>query len=184
MSRDDWEDDEPRRSSRRWEEDWDDEPGPARSAVVTASGIIVMMLGCLAVLGGLCGGFGVFAATIDEANRGGGRPEARVVLLVGLLVCLVTLLWGVGGLVAGTGILSRRRWARTLAMLLNSVAALAGVAFLIGAGVVCFGASIHGPEVGVIVVYLFYLGLGLFFLGYAVWSFMVLLSSRYSVEFH
>jgi hypothetical protein len=104
-------------------------------------------------------------------------------MIIALVVSMIILFWGVGAIASGIGMLNRRRWARVLTLILGGFGAVAGLILLFVAAAVCF-APAFGPQAGfMIVIYLLYLFLGLLFLGYCLWTYLILLSSRYAVEF-
>ena len=186
MSRaeDDWEQEQPRRRMDRWGEEeperrYGQEAGPERSGVVTTAGVITLILGSTVLLIGLCGTGLMFIAVADELDRGRGGPE----IIFGLLIGFFVLLWSGAAIAAGFGLLNRRHWGRVLALILGGFGALIGIALLVIAVVLWFVP--HSPrEVGgVIVGYLIVLFLGLLFLAYSLWIFLVLLNARYAQEF-
>lgn len=130
MPRDPWEDDDDRRRRRRdddddYEDDFIDRRfrRAAQSGAVTAVGIINIIDGTLAVLGGLC--LGVIWTQVTQNFRGG--PEAGLMGIVsGVIVMLALLILVVGTLeiIAGVGVLNRKNWARILTLVLGGVASV------------------------------------------------------------
>ena len=156
---DDYED-RPRRRSRDdddmdEDEDFDDEPrgrsrrgGGSASGRVTGVGVISIVLGSLVTLASFCfllGGLFFAGAANDirnmpnmkmpnnanvNVNAGAGFFavfEARIII-VGILI----LVFGIGQIMSGVGVLRRRQWGRILCMVIAGFYAVAAIFTLIG----------------------------------------------------
>jgi hypothetical protein len=104
---------------------------PRRPGSVTASGVLLIVLGLLIAL------FGVMAAIVGAAlpalrsspdfiDQVGTLPESfgTFVLLLGAIL----LAWGVAEVLAGAFVLQRRTWARIAGIVVGILGALAGLA--------------------------------------------------------
>lgn len=192
MSRDDaWDDeDRPRRRSRaRYDDDDDDfdierlrlRRSAAPSGAVTGIGVVSIILGCLDLLAGLCMLLG--AAFVGELGRQGGIgiPElagGHLVVVVALI--LMVVLWGILAVTSGIGVLNRKQWARILLLILSALGAAVGMLIILGA-VNELNAGANNPETMMGVFIWFALAAAL--IGFAIWAYVVLLSSRNSSEF-
>ncbi|MFI5262696.1 MAG: hypothetical protein ACHQZR_09110 [Candidatus Limnocylindrales bacterium] len=104
---------------------------PEASVTVALAGVLLLILGMLVSLGGLALlVLGAFARTaIDDAIRNGNLSSysADIISFVeGVIVVfgVVVLLYGLGELVAGIGVLRKRGWGRVLGIVLAAVAGL------------------------------------------------------------
>jgi hypothetical protein len=192
MSRDtDWEEEKPNRRMDRWgDEDSERNERPARapysgrSGAVTAAGIVTLILGSLVLLGSLCVGAGVLIAGADEMHPAGMGPDEQVAVLIALIICVLTMLWGVAAVASGIGVIGRRNWARVLTLILGGFGAGGGLLFLFVAVAAWFAPDKGGPERGMLIIgilMLLFAGLGL--VAYCFWVYVVLLSSRCAAEF-
>jgi hypothetical protein len=188
---DDWKETRPRRRGDRWAED-DSEPDyrpfpprrAARSGVVTALGVVTLLLGILVLLAGLCAGAGIMLAAADEMHGGPGGDQGGLVF--GLLICLAISLWGGSALASGIGLISRRAWARVLTLIVAGLAALGGLILLFFSVAAWFAPNMamEGPERGILIVGSFILLFGgLILLGYCLWAYLILPRSVYGQEF-
>jgi hypothetical protein len=100
------------------------------SGAVTAAGVLTMIFGAVTAAQGT---WAIFAGIGWLANAGN-EPWWPVITFFGLLpivaIMLGTsfLLFGVLALLAGLGVVRRRRWARTVTFVVAGLAALTGVA--------------------------------------------------------
>jgi hypothetical protein len=196
---DDWDDDDdrPRRRRDRYgEEDDDYDRGRSRrryagerSGAVTAIAVISFVMGGLVLLFGICALIGLLAVTGEMGRVGGGGmmalPGFGGGIVFAYIIVLAILLWGIGAIFAGVGIVNRAQWGRVLCLVLAGFAAVVGVLYLIGAISIISAPRIGGPGFndGRGLGFMISLFIGLLFLGYCVWSFAVLLNSRYGAEF-
>jgi hypothetical protein len=187
---DDWVEGSPRRRGDRWAED-DSEPEyrpfrprhSGRSGVVTALGVVTLLLGILVLVAGLCVGAGIMLAAADEMHGGPGGDQGAI---FGLLICLVISLWGGSALASGIGLIGRRAWARVLTLIVAGFAAIGGLILLFFAVAAWFAPNMamEGPERGFLILGSFILLFaGLIFLGYCLWAYLVLPRSAYGQEF-
>jgi hypothetical protein len=189
---DDWDDDEPRPRRRRYGDDIRQDM-PPRSGSVTGAGVtsIIMSVMCL-----LCGGtFGVGGLCCGIAGAGarqGGNilppdlfESAAAVFLTWALVHLVL---GVGLLIGGIVTLNRHNWGRITTLVCGAVAALIGVVqfvFFVMVGAGEFGGGLFGnpdPEARVGQAVMGCAG-ALIYIAYAIFVYIVLLSSHNREEF-
>jgi hypothetical protein len=187
MSRDRYYDDESSPGRGRYADYDDDYYGdqayfrPQRSGAVTGVAIANFVFGGLVILFGLCG----FLAALVEASEGwrpgGGLTGAGFAVF--LVIDLFVLIWAIGAIVAGVGVINRRQWGRVLALILGGIA---GVKSLLAIFLMfmIMGSPARGPFdddrfLGLMVLFM----LALLYLGYCIWTYVVLLSSRYSAEF-
>ena len=152
-----------------------------RSGSVTAVGIVTIIIGSLSALSGLCVLVSVLIASVD---RGGGFAGEQLGFVVGIMIGLVVLLWSIGMIVGGIGVLSRNSWGRILTLV------VAAFGILLGLGcVVLMVVSLAAPEPPRrgpdprIIGFLFSLFLAMIFIGHAVWAFIGLLGHRAASEF-
>jgi hypothetical protein len=201
MSRgDEWDDEEPRERRRRpppdeYEDDYDRgyDRGYAaeRSGAVTGVAVISFVIGGLVLLLGLCGMIGVLAFA-GEAGRQGivGFPGIGGGIAIAMVVIIAIIAWGTGAIIAGIGVVNRRQWGRILTLVLGGFSALVGLLYLIAAIQVlatpmpppAFGGP-PGAGGAKAVTFLVTLLLALVFIGYTIWTYIVLLNSRYAAEF-
>lgn len=193
MSRDrddDW-DDEPReRRRRRREDEYDDDYdrgrdrgyGPERSGAVTGAAVINFVVGGLVLLLGLCL-MVVFVAAAGEFGRRGGFafPGVGGGMAILILFAVGLLSWGLGAIVAGIGVVNRRQWGRVLTLVLGGFGILIGLLFLVGAIQILSNPFAGGGERTL--SFLISLLIAIAFLGHCIWTYIVLLNSRYGAEF-
>jgi hypothetical protein len=188
MSRDRWDDDSSPRRSRY--EEYDDYPEddygrPERSGAVTGVAVISFVLGGLVILFGLCGLLGALVQAGEGMHGPGGgfAGLGNLGFAVAFVILLFILLWGIGAIVAGVGVINRRQWGRVLALVLGGIAAVAGLLSLFAA-VMVMATPALGPFDDIrVMIFMIYLLLAMVFLGYCIWTYVVLLNSRYSAEF-
>ena len=149
-------------------------PGPGRPGGVTAAGILLIILGSLAALGGLLfilGGALLASAGVSEqieerfGEQFGGlfSAAAGVIIIVGL----VAVVYAIFKIIAGAKVLSLRNGWRIAGIVLCAVACVGWVISLIGAiqgneqgfdiGTSEFGAVATGPSIGGIIMALLFL---------------------------
>lgn len=163
---------------------WREEaPLPApRSAVVTAAGVFTMIMGVLGLLLGICSVAGFMMASIMSVDRGGGPRGEFLVILLGMVIAFVILVWGGASLAAGIGLLNRRPWARVLTLILAAVLAIIALMGTAASFIFTFAEVL--PERGArVLMFLLYFGISWLSLLYCVWTYFVLLTSRYREEF-
>jgi hypothetical protein len=198
---DDWDDDDdeerPRRRRRRYErERYDDEDeddyeydrplsrgSRDKSGAVTAIGVINIVLGVLVILVSLCVGFfGLVVAGVAADKQFGPNPARGLFGLAGvvaLIVAVIVLLFGVGYVISGIGLLNRKGWARMLTLVLAGFTALGALINLIQLIQLVVGGDFPGKP-GQIMVQLLFVCLEI---GYVVMAFAILLNNRYAAEF-
>ncbi len=194
MSRhDDYDDAEwrPRRRRRpAYDEDFDTPPPwhPRRSGAVTAVGVVNIILGSFALLGGLGLLLGGLVLTgflwqhqQNVAQQGGQMPNVSgVVGALTVVATILALLLGAVFFVTGVGITRRRPWARIVSFILAGLFTVAGVFFLVTITLLLVRpAPAEGWLFGLL---LNLLAAGLCF-GYAVFVFMTLLKAGNAREF-
>jgi hypothetical protein len=190
----------PRRRRDRYQEerderdrydDEDDYDRPRRrgagdkSGAVTAVGVVNIVLGSLVALLSMCillGGL-FFAGAAADLNQFGPKPNpARGVFgLVGglaIVMGVMILLYAVGLITSGIGVLHRRNWARILTLVLAGFTAVGALWHLVNL-IQLIGINVPGTA-GVIMSQLLVL---LLEIGYVVMAFTILLNSRYAEEF-
>jgi hypothetical protein len=102
-----------------------------------------------------------------------------------VIVMIMVLVWGILAITSGIGVLSRRQWARILALVVSGISAAAGLSVLIDA----FGVLNAGPGIGqargsgLMGFLLINFFLAAILIGYCVWCYLVLLNARNSSEF-
>ena len=154
---------------------------PQRSGAVTGVAIINFVLGGLVILFGLCG----FLAALVEASEGWrhGGGLAGVGFAVFVVIDLFVLIWAVGAIIAGVGVINRRQWGRVLTLILGGIAGVKSLLAIFLMFMV-MASPARGPFdddrfVGLMVLMM----LALLYLGYCIWTYVVLLNSRYGAEF-
>lgn len=180
-------DDRPRGRSRR--DDYDDEPprrsgGGSRSGLVTAMGVIHIVVGSLGLISGLCTfAVGVFATGAGAEFNRAGMPGGRGATAVGAMViigAIIILAAGGGALAGGIGTLQRKFWGWVLGLVAASLASIMAIlnlismiqAFGLPSGWPGKGSTIAGGLIGFMLA-----------LGYAVFVFVVSFQPRVRSEF-
>jgi len=141
MSRDDYDDEEPRpRRRRRSYEEEDDYEAPRRrrggeaSGGVTGVGVFTIILGSLLLLCGLCySGLGLVAGA---GGAGGGGPPGfggMMQMAAGILIviALLILIFGALYLAGGIGVVQRRNWGRIMTLVMAAFSGLGGILMII-----------------------------------------------------
>ena len=193
MPRDDWDDDEPqpRRRRRGRDDDIENDDDPfeggyrrPQSGAVTAIAVIHFVLGAIVVLMSFCGVL-VILIVAGEADKAGAfaMPGVGGGFVASFVVVLLIFLWGLAAVVAGIGIVNRSQWARILAMVLAGIAAAGGLFFLFAAVSTLTTNAGAGPVEDQLVGFVACVLIGLLLIGHCVWSFVILLNSRYAAEF-
>jgi hypothetical protein len=167
--------------------DRDDEVGIAkrnRSGMVTAVGIVGIILGSLGLLAGACTGcLGAFFPMLQEfAKQNANDPNmakaaqdlARIPAWFIIAEAVVALFRGTGLLVGGIGVLKRRNLGRMLVLAMAAFGVVAYFIDLVGALAMGFlePSGIPANAVG-----------GLFICGFALFAFIVLLMPKNAAEF-
>lgn len=153
-----------------------------RSAAVTAIGVVTIIVGSLGLLMGLCMVFGVLIAGSARGVMMAGNDGGAVA--VGFILAFGILLWSLGLLVGGIGVLSRGAWARMLTLVLSGFGLAFGVACLVIAVIAL--TSSRGPRgaaEGAVVGFVFFVFMALLLLGHGIWAFIALLGARAKSEF-
>jgi hypothetical protein len=113
--------------------------GAPRSGGVTAVAIVNFVLGGLAILCGLLGFLGGAvlsgASTLTkemeaEMKKKGVEVKSGELQSAGtkaMIQSLVSLAWGAGAIVGGVGLIGRKQWGRSIALILAGVAVLMGL---------------------------------------------------------
>jgi hypothetical protein len=184
MSRDHYDDDYPPRQGRY--DDYDDYPEedyfrPQRSGAVTGVAVINFVMGGLVLLFGLCG----FMAVLVEASEGwhgGGGGIAGLGIAVFLVIVFFILIWAVGAIIAGVGVINRRQWGRVFTLVLGGIAGVKGL-LTIFLAVLVLNAPARPFDDDRVIGLMVLMMLTLLYLGYCIWTYVVLLNSRYGAEF-
>lgn len=187
---DDWDDDEPRPSRRRYSDDvrYD---APPQSGAVTGAGVVSIGMAVLSMLCGGCSGLsGLFCTAVGAGARQQGNifPPDMFDSAAGVLLgwALLHLVLGVGLLIGGIVTLQRRNWGRVLTLMVAAVVALTGIVqfgFFLMIGIGDFGGLFGAdPEARVGQSIMGCLGALLYF-AYAIFVYIILLSSHNKAEF-
>ncbi|MDB5309897.1 MAG: hypothetical protein JWO38_4099 [Gemmataceae bacterium] len=100
---------------------------------MTAAGLLTLLWGgAYAVLGGALVFAGVGGVRQPEGDAGGFGWLLQIVAGVTAAVGVAFLLAGAAGVLAGSGVLSRRRWGRVLTLVVSALATLSGVGWVAG----------------------------------------------------
>ena len=154
-----------------------------QSGAVTAVAVISFVVGGIVLVFGICGGIGVAMFT----GQAGGFmafniPAFGSALGIAIGICVAIILWGIGVIVAGIGVINRSQWGRVLTLILGGIAALVALLF-VWAGVHSLteqGQFGGPPDVGgVLLLFL----TGLILLGYTILAYIILLNPVYGSEF-
>ena len=155
----------------------DDFGRPERSGAVTGVAVINFVIGGLVLLFGMCG----FLALLVEASEG--RPMRGTEFAIVFVIILFTLIWSVGAIIAGVGVINRRQWGRVLTLILGGIAMVKTLSAIV-LGVLFMSSLRGGPlDEDSLLGFMLLAMLGLMYLGYGIWTYVVLLNSRYGAEF-
>ena len=149
-----------------------------RSGAVTLVVILNFVAGPLMLFFLLCAGY--LSLRDDDTFLGipGQKPSAMVKMALGMMA----FGWAVGCLAVGVGLSYRAGWSRMLALILGGFAALAGIVSV--ALTIMILAGPRGSAPGGNEFYWFRsLAQTIFFLGYCLWSYVVLLNPRHLADF-
>jgi hypothetical protein len=157
---------------------------PPRSGAVTAAAVLNFVFGALHVL---CGGLlGMVVAVLNSGDEQfiedfkegfGGEPPPNmtweemfeiVTIAIGVFV-VIALITAVLAIIAGVGVIKRRNWGRVLALIIAVVSLLIGILAIVGS-------VQQGDASG-------WLGV-IFYVGYGIIMFVLLLSSGASADFN
>jgi hypothetical protein len=159
---------------------------PRRSGIITATAVIGIVVGGVALLFASCTGISAHNSEVRVGFSG-----TRGVEKVFTVEIILFLAWGVLAMVAGIGLLHRHQWARILALVLAGVAGLAGLGevvfgiFLSAGNPVPQAAPFLAPQ-GLPFLLLFFLVkmvFGMVLFSYCLWNSTVLLIPRNVSEF-
>lgn len=165
------------------------QPHSERSGAVTIVAIMSFVVGALVLLFGMCSFIGVAALTGEAGARGVLRiPELGAGMGLAIVVCVAIILWGVGAVLGGIGVMGRKQWGRILTLVLGGFAALVALLF-IWFGVVALPEPTPPggippavpPPLGPAVLSFF---VGLVFLGYTILAYLILLNPSHGAEFN
>ncbi len=158
-----------------------------RSGAVTGVAVFSFVLGGIVLVLGLCMLMVVLVAMGDNRRGGILPPGADALLAVVILLFAALILWSVGILISGVGLIQRRQWGRILTLVLAVIGALAGIYFVISCVISLrqgppqqFAGDARGGYVlGVVIMLL----VGLMMIVHCILSYSLLLTSRVSEEF-
>jgi hypothetical protein len=188
MARDDeWDNDDDERPRRRdreryddddYDDDYYDRPFQSRvgnrSGAVTVVGVVNIILGSLlALLSCLILFCGVIFAAAANGPRMGG-PGDGLFAFIGGGVFIV--LYSIGLIMAGVGVLNRRNWARVLNLVLGGFAGVAALVFLYKLIQIIGVPGFPGEVVGNLFMFAV-------LSGYVIMAYVILLNSHYASEF-
>ena len=191
MGWDDWDEDEPFPRQPRWDDDGLRRSTPPQGGVVTAAGVITIILGVLFLLCGVCSGFvGILFAGVGQMARQQGNvlPPAPFEITGGVLLgwALLHLVLGVLSLIAGILTLQRHRFGRMLTLVLGSINGLLGagqLALCVMLGMDEIGGIFDRDPEGDMVKAVMWGFVALLYLGHAVFVCIVLFNSHNKEEF-
>ena len=172
-----------RRSSYRDDDRYRADPGPrkVRSGAVTALGIISLIAGPLELIAGLCT-MAVFAIAPGEPVHVPGLPGIGGSSLISWLTVAIIFFWGTSAIAAGIGLLARGNWARVLCLMLGAFAGLVGMLYMMVVILLVSGFQVIASDDQTL--YLVGDSVGsVFFLGYGIFSYVVLLHPARVEEF-
>jgi hypothetical protein len=182
MGRDDYrnEDDRTRRRRERGE-DYRDyyPPRKPRSGVVGALAVLNFVVGPLVIMFGVCAGLmsGVLPETLQFLlGVPGGLGDSAMAIIIPLVAIF---LWGAAAIVTAIGLLYRGGWARILALLNGGCAFPVGLLYFTLAMLFMVGTTTEDRAYHVIMS----LAKTVFFLGYGIWTYIVLLNPKRTEEF-
>ena len=188
-----------------WDDDWDDDPRPRRrrfgddlrhdappqSGIVTAAGVVSIVMAVVCMLCGGCFGLGgLFCTAVGAGARQQGNilPPEMFESAAGVLLgwSLLHLILGVVLLIGGIGTLQRNNWGRLTTLIAAAILAVLGVVqfvFFIMIGIGEFG-GLFGAQpndaIGQAVMGCFG---ALVYFAYAIFVYIILLSSHNKEEF-
>jgi hypothetical protein len=158
----------------------DDFGRPQRSSAVTGVAVINFVIGGLVLLIGMCGFLGVLVEASEGWRHGGGLAGREFAIV--FIIILFILIWSIGAIIAGVGVISRRQWGRVLTLILGGIAMVKTLSAIVLC--VLFLSSVRGPvDDDSFLGFMLLAMLGLMYLGYGIWTYVVLLNSRYGAEF-
>lgn len=188
MPRDEyWDDDlrRPRRDWRRWpRDDWRGRDFPPRkpgSTVVTTLGVVSIVAGAVELVVGLCT-LSVLAFAEGQRLQMPGLPGIGGNRVIAWLLLAIVFFWGSLAIAAGVGLLFRGSWARFLTLILGAVGVMVGMLYMLVAILLASGFrdnSTDSPEVFLVLDSI----VAVFFLGYGVFAYLVLLHPKRAQEF-
>jgi hypothetical protein len=152
-----------------------------RSGAVTGVAVINFVVGGLVLLFGLCGFLGALVEASEGWRPRGGFAGSEFAIV--FVIILFTLIWSIGAIIAGVGVINRRQWGRVLTLILGGIAVVKGL-LAIALAVVLMSSMPRGAFdddriLGFMVLAL----ISFLYIGYGIWTYVVLLNSQYSAEF-